>query len=341
MSEIYDIAIIGAGAAGSMGMLRAVLNNRKTIIFKGSKQTNKRSRALWVRKVVNMPLIFDKKMAVIDSVKETFAWIEGHEYFSKKLTSVNDEVKTVTRAEDGTFTLEDSSANKYQAKYVLLATGIMDIQPEIQGSIQPILPYANKGDIDYCIRCDGHKVINKVAATIGHGSTAAWVAVLLHERYSPPEMKIFTNGKAPEWLGDADLSKLLELYKIKVITGEILSIISDEAKNLRAFQIKNAEGESHEEPVQVAFPMLGQIAYNELAKNLGAEISEKGNVKTNEKGESSVSSFYVAGDLREGKKYQIYTAWDMAVDSVDDMDFKLRRSHRRNLLSAVDSVVKG
>jgi thioredoxin reductase (NADPH) len=341
MSEIYDIAIIGAGAAGSMGMLRAVLNNRETIIFKGSKQTNKRSRALWVRKVVNMPLMFDKRMAVIDSVKETFAWIEGHEYFSKKLTSINDEVKTVTRGEDGTFTLEDSNANKYQAKYVLLATGIMDVQPEIQGSIEPILPYANKGDIDYCIRCDGHKVINKVAATIGHGSTAAWVAVLLCERYSPPEMKIFTNGKAPEWLGDNDLCRLLDLYKIKVITGEILSIISDEAKNLKAFQIKNAEGESYEEPVQVAFPMLGQIAYNELAKNLGAEISEKGNVKTNEKGESSVSGFYVAGDLREGKKYQIYTAWDMAVDSVDDMDFKLRNSHRRNLLSAVDSVVKG
>lgn len=341
MSEIYDIAVIGAGAAGSMGMLRAVLNNRETIIFKGSKKTSKRSRALWVRKVVNMPLMFNKKMAVIDSVKETFAWIEGHEYFSKKLTSINDEVKTVTRGEDGTFTLEDSNANKYQAKYVLLATGIMDIQPEIQGSIQPILPYANKGDIDYCIRCDGHKVINKVAATIGHGSTAAWVAILLHERYSPPEMKIFTNGKTPEWLGDADLSKLVELYKIKVITGEILSIISDEAKNLKAFQIKNAEGESHEEPVQVAFPMLGQIAYNELAKNLGAEISEKGNVKTDEKGETSVSGFYVAGDLREGKKYQIYTAWDMAVDSVDDMDFKLRNSHRRSLLSAFDAVVKG
>jgi len=31
----------------------------------------------------------------------------------------------------------------------------------------------------------------------------------------------------------------------------------------------------------------------------------------------------------------------MAVDSVDDMDFKLRKDYRRNLLSAVDSVVKG
>jgi thioredoxin reductase (NADPH) len=151
-------------------------------------------------------------------------------------------------------------------------------------------------------------------------------------------MKIFTNGKDPEWLTDSHLCKLIELYKIKVVTGEILSITSDEAKNLKAFQIKNTEkrgvnaseanGSWYEEPVQVAFPMLGQIAYNELAKSLGAEVSEKGNVKTNEKGESSVSGFYVAGDLREGKKYQIYTAWDMAVDSVDDMDFKLRKEYR-------------
>ena len=34
----------------------------------------------------------------------------------------------------------------------------------------------------------------------------------------------------------------------------------------------------------------------------------KRNVITNEKGESLIPNFYVAGDLRQGKKYQIYTA---------------------------------
>ena len=86
-----------------------------------------------------------------------------------------------------------------------------------------------------------------------------------------------------------------------------------------------------DEAVEVAFPMLGQIAYNELAKQVGAELSEKGNVITNEKGESSIPNFYVAGDLRQGKKYQIYTAWDMAVDSVDDMDAKLRKNIENKL----------
>jgi len=337
MSNSYEIAVIGAGAAGSMGVLRAVLNNRQTILFKGSKQTAKRSRALWVRKVVNMPLMFDKKMAVTESVNETLSWIESHEYFSKKLTSVADEIQSIKKLEEGGFILTDSKGNSYTAKFVLLATGIMDVQPEIAGSIKPILPFANKGDIDYCIRCDGHKVINKIAATIGHGSTAAWVAVLLHERYNPPEMKIFTNGEKPRWLEDATLSKLIEIYKIKVIEGSILEIVADSEKNMKAFKIVAPTDKDPdyfmEESVEIAFPMLGQIAYNTLAKELGAEITEKGNVKTNEKGESSITGFYVAGDLREGKKYQIYTAWDTAVDSIDDMDLKLRKEYRDSCLA--------
>ena len=98
-------------------------------------------------------------------------------------------------------------------------------------------------------------------------------------------------------------------------------------KNLQSFEIKHNE-DSQEEAVEIAFPMLGQIAYNELAKQVGADINPKGNVITTEKGESTIENFYVAGDLREGKKYQIYTAWDMAVDSVDDMDRKLREVYR-------------
>jgi len=335
MDKIYDIAIIGAGAAGSMGALRAVLNNRSSIIFKGSKQSAKRSRAMWVAKVVNMPLMFDRKRAIAESSNETFSWIESHEYFSQKLSSVNDDIKSIIKNADGSFTLTDSASNTYLAKYILLATGIMDVQPEIQGSIKPILPFANKGDIDYCIRCDGHKVINKIAATIGHGQTAANVAILLHERYSPPELKIFTNGKEPEWSKE-ETARLIDIYKIKVVKGEILSLLSDGEKNLKAFLIKDGE-DSYEEAVEIAFPLLGQIAYNQLAKDLGAEITEKGNIKTNEKGETNISGFYVAGDLREGKKYQIYTAWDSAVDSIDDMDLKLRKEKRECLLSSHSS----
>ena len=101
---------------------------------------------------------------------------------------------------------------------------------------------------------------------------------------------------------------------------------------MQAFEVQEADS-NIEENVEVAFPMLGQIAYNELAKQVGAEITDRGNVVTNEKGESTVANFYIAGDLRQGKKYQIYTSWDMAVDSVDDMDAKLRKEYRESAKS--------
>ena len=288
---------------------------------------------MWVRKVVNMPLMFDRKRAITESVDEVFDWIQEHEYFSQKLTTIEQEASNVEKLEDGKFKITDAEGqNTYTAKFVLLCTGIMDTQPEIQGSIKPILPYANKGDVDYCIRCDGHKVINKVSATIGHTKTAAWVAALLHERYNPPEMKIFLNGKEAEWKDDAELNELIRIYNIKVIAGDILSIKADENKAMQAFEVQEADS-NIEENVEVAFPMLGQIAYNELAKQVGAEITDRGNVVTNEKGESTVANFYIAGDLRQGKKYQIYTSWDMAVDSVDDMDAKLRKEYRESAKS--------
>lgn len=331
MTEIFDIAVIGAGAGGSMGALRGVLNNKSVILFHGDPKTKKKARATWVDKVVNMPLMFDKRKAITASVDETLTWIREHDYFSKKFTEVKQAITQLSKDGD-IFTLtatdfKTGEESQFQAKFVLLATGIMDTQPEIQGSIRPVLPFANNGFIDYCIRCDGHKSIGKITATIGHNNVAAWVAALLHERYQPPETKIFTNGQEPTWSGD--VVDLIKAYKIKVVTEPIAEIIGKPKEYMEGFKLESGELEK----VELAFPMLGQIAYNDLAKQVGAELTEKGNVVTNEKAESSVPGLYVAGDLRAGTKYQIYTAWNEAVDAVDDMDAKLRLEYRQQFVS--------
>lgn len=324
--KIFDIAIIGAGAAGTMGVLRSVLNNKSTIVFKGNAQTKKKSRATWVSKVVNMPLSFDVTNPITYSATDTFKWIKSHEYFSQKFADINDSVLEIKKEND-LFVLKTSNEESYQARFVLLATGIMDVQPEIQGSIKPILPFANHGHVDYCARCDGHKTIGKISATIGHTATAAWVAIMLHERYLPPEMKIFLNGYKAEFPEEA--KALIELYGIKIVPESIHGIKGSPKESMQGFELLDQNTQEIKfEAVEIAFAMLGQIAYNDLAKQLGAEINSRGNVVCNPKGESSVSGLYVAGDLRDTGKYQIYTAWDQAVDSIDDMDLKLRLGMR-------------
>jgi thioredoxin reductase (NADPH) len=77
------------------------------------------------------------------------------------------------------------------------------------------------------------------------------------------------------------------------------------------------------------------LVYNKLALSLGTETDERGFVKTNNKGESSIEDLYVAGDLRANTKKQIYTAWDTAVDALDDINGKIRNSKREQVLKTI------
>lgn len=77
-----------------------------------------------------------------------------------------------------------------------------------------------------------------------------------------------------------------------------------------------------------AFVAMGSVVYNELAKQLGVQLSDNEHVVTGDRGETSVPGFYAAGDLVEGRKKQVYTAWDMAVDAVDSIDGKIRELKR-------------
>ena len=70
-------------------------------------------------------------------------------------------VVDLVKDKDGIFLITDSKGDHYKARFVVLCTGVMDVQPVIRGSIDPILPYANVQLADYCLRCDGHHVLNK------------------------------------------------------------------------------------------------------------------------------------------------------------------------------------
>ncbi|WP_127718419.1 NAD(P)/FAD-dependent oxidoreductase [Halobacteriovorax sp. HLS] len=324
MSEkIYDVAIIGGGSAGTMAALRSVLNNDETILFPGTGKDKKKSRAMWVTKVENMPGHLEYKKGIEQPNRESLTWLSEESELKDKFHWMKNKGITEIKKEGDLFILKDNKEELYKANYVIIATGVMDVQPMIQGEMAPVFPYANNQSIDYCLRCDGHHIYGKETGIIGHGNGAGWVAAMLYERYQPPAMKIFTNGETPEF--DEEVSALIEKYGIEVYEGEILGINGDtKAGKLESFEVMG-DGVID---VQMSFVSLGMIVYNELAKSLGAEVDNRGFVITNEKGETNIDRLYVAGDLRAGVKKQIYTAWDTAVDSADDINARIRRFKR-------------
>ena len=318
----YDIAVVGSGAAGSMGSLRSVLNNLNAVCFMGNPKTARKARATWVGKVENMPVLFDRPKAVFGSSRDVFKWIRSNDLWKQNLTEVHDAVADA-KGEKGNFTLQTTKGATYHSKYILLCTGIMDIQPDIGGSIEPIMPFANEGHIQYCIRCDGHKSKGKRTAVIGHSAAAGWVASLLLERYDQPSMTVLTNGKP--WLCDPALKDRLNGYGIAVIEEPIAALHGNPKEcGLTHFEFKSGRRLDCE----IAYVSLGTIVYNELAKSLGCRIDERGYVLTDDDGQTDVPGVFIGGDLRAGKKKQIYTAWDITVDAVDKIDAYIRAEKR-------------
>ncbi|EQC48265.1 pyridine nucleotide-disulfide oxidoreductase [Bacteriovorax sp. BSW11_IV] len=324
MSEkIYPVAVIGGGSAGTMAVLRTVLNNDETLFFPGSPKDKKKSRAFWVAKVDNMPGHQKYRKGIEEPNKESLDWLAKSEFSSIFHWHKNRGIKKIEKRIDNIFVLTDNQDFVYLAQYVILCTGVMDVQPHIQGSMDPVFPYANAQSIDYCLRCDGHHTLGKNTAIIGNGDGAAWVAIMLKERYNNPSMAVISHNNEGSF--SDDVKALMTKYDIKYLDDEILEINGDrKSGTFSSFTLKN----HGDYKCEFAFVSMGMIVYNELALSLNAEVDKRGFITTNPQGMSSVENFYAAGDIRAGFKKQIYTAWDMAVDSADDINRKLRAGRR-------------
>lgn len=300
-----------------MAVKRATLNNRDTLLFTGAKKAMKSSRGHWVRKVDNIPSLSHYTRTINQLREETLAEI-AQGPFSHRLTCIHDSVLSVEKQDD-IFILTDMTGKTYKARHVILATGIMEEQPHINGSIDPILPYANKQLVAYCLLCDGHKAYQKDSVMIGHSEAAAKNALLIQNRYEPTSMTILTNGIPTTITEETALQ--LDKHGITLKHDPIVEIIGDaKARIMTGFRLESGETVTAE----VGFVSLGIRPNNTFALALGAEVDDRGLVLTDEHCESTVSNLFVIGDLRANSMKQIFTAWQHAVDAMQEIDRRLR-----------------
>lgn len=333
-NEPFDMAVIGAGGAGTMAFLRGVLNFDRCALFTGDADTRRKGRSTWVSHVDNIPGMHDLGHPIGNTTRTTLKWIDGQEGLRDHGTVIKGVVERIEQT-DGGFACHYSlkgESHTLKARFIVLATGCMDVQPEIAGSILPILPYANRGDILYCVRCDGHMSRGEELSVIGARDSAFYLATMMADRYSHEAVSILTNG-LDEHFSDEGLT-LARAYGMKVQRSPIAEVLGDpRGEGLEGFILADGTRVA----TTCCIVSLGIIAYSKLLTDLGGEVDGDGRAMLGKSYESSVPGLFVVGDLVSGRKMQVYTAWDEAVDAADEINGRIRGERRSQRLQALEN----
>jgi thioredoxin reductase (NADPH) len=180
----------------------------------------------------------------------------------------------------GDFTLEGKSRS-YHTSRLLLATGIYHVPPDIDG-VEECLGHS----MFFCKDCDGVRVEGKPVGIYGWSNETVEyaLAMLLYS----PTVAILTDGRKAKW--DAQHQAWIEAYCIPTYTSEIRGV------NRCGHQLKSlllADGT--EVMFDALFTTRGDVYFNRLAKDLGAQIDDDGEIVVDQCQATSVPGVYAAG----------------------------------------------
>lgn len=188
------------------------------------------------------------------------------------------------RVSDLSYSYEDESftaradGQSFNARFILLATGLVDVAPEVRGEA--------RGDvIRYCPVCDGYEATDRRVGVLGSLKDAGEKALFL--RTYTKDVAVFSQG------GEAPCEMRYELtragIKIFSVDGPVEIVRGDRV-------ILNTVGDKRQE-LDFLYPALGCRPRSELATSLGAAHDRVGCLKVDDHQQTTVDRLYSAGDV--------------------------------------------
>jgi thioredoxin reductase (NADPH) len=193
---------------------------------------------------------------------------------------VEDGEVTALWREDGAFVARCGNVH-VQARRVLLATGLVDEAPPIEGFGESVYT----GAVRFCPICDAYEAMDKRIGVLGDIVTAGKKALFL--RTYTRDIVVFATGEVrgapcdlPDALRDAGIVIVEHPTRVER-TDNGISVLIDGARH----------------DVEVLYPALGCEVRSELALALGARCSEVGTLSVDDCQRTNVEGLYGAGDV--------------------------------------------
>ncbi len=272
MDEPLDCLIVGGGPAGLTAAIYLARFHLDILVVDAGK-----SRAGWIPCTHNHAGFPDG--------------ISGKELLERMRTQAQKygariETARVTKLEncgDGTFAAEWGSGS-VKARTVLLATGVTNRRPPMDEALHD--DALARGLIRYCPICDGFEVTDKKVGVIGSGEGGVGEAMFL--RGFTADVTLIAPDKALEV--SAEDRKRLEQAGINTVDGPAEAVAIDHD----LIVVDTAEGHYTFDSV---YPALGSDTHTQLAKMVGANLSNDACVKVDSHQRTTVPGFYAAGDV--------------------------------------------
>lgn len=292
----YDVIIVGAGPAGLTAATYLGRFRRKVLILDGG-----RSRASWIPESHNTPG-FPRGVggpALLADMDK-----QARLYGAERRTG---RARTLVRAGAGFELVLDADAPPLTARFVLLATGVVDRLPDLPGVEAAI----RAAKVRMCPICDAYEAIDQKIAVLGESDLGAREAVFLT-----------TYSKTVSLLQLGSLSSLRQPDTLKAKGVEILPIaLSNLAIGSDRIEVAIA-GEATR-AFDCLYLALGCEMQSRLAVQWGAAHDAEGNLIVNAHQETSIERLYAAGDVVRGLN-QIAVATGEAAIAATDIHKRLR-----------------
>jgi len=217
------------------------------------------------------------------------------------------EVDKIVKQEDSTFLIKTKNGQDYNARSVIVTTGVHPKGLNISGEKE----FRNKG-VSYCTTCDGPLFAGKITAVIGGGNSALEAGLMLADI----SLKVYIINKNSQFKGDKVLlDKLVAKKNVEIIYNAKTTQIIGE-KFVTGLKYENSpagEGE-HEIKVNGIFIHIGMVPNSDIIsddvqKNNFGEIIVNKNCETSSTSSGqAIPGLYAAGDVTDVSFNQIVIA---------------------------------
>jgi thioredoxin reductase len=284
-----DVIIVGAGPAGLSAALVLGRCRRRVLICDAGRPRNAASQAL-------------HGFLTRDGVKPgEFLSLAREQLAQYKTIELRHSEVTGARRMANGFEVTLPSGERITSRKLLLATGVVDDIPEIEG----IAEFYGRS-VFHCPYCDGWEKRDQPLAVYGRGESGLGLSLelLLWSR----DLVLLTDG--PSQLSEQDVERLSH-HQIKLREEPIARL---EGSHGTLEQIVFANGDSMARSAM--FFSTGQRQACGLAGMLGCEFTEQGCVETGEYETTNIPGLYVAGDASRLVQFVIVAASEGAQAAV-------------------------